>query len=209
MPAFENNAGAWIILALTVIASLAGFANPSILEKCVLRPYQVARGSNRDTLYLSGFVHADTAHLFFNLFTFYFFAFPLERRLGTLAFVVGYVLSLIGSSLPSVVRHRDDPDYASLGASGGVTAVLFAYIILYPSHHLYLFLLPFPIPALAYALCYVAYSVYSSRHRSGDRINHDAHLGGVVCAMIWVGLCVPDAYASLRSQLVGIGDWLR
>jgi len=195
----EHNIGTLVILAVTVAASLAGFAVPGILQNCVLRPYQVVRGQNRDSLYLSGFMHADFGHLFFNMFSFYFFAPALERRIGTLSFVIGYVLSLMGSMLPSLARHRDDPDYATLGASGGVTAVIFSYIILYPTKSLYLLLLPVPIPALLYAAGYLAYSIYSAQRATG-RINHEAHIAGAVCGMIWIGICVPGAYASLLSR---------
>jgi len=202
MVLLQTNVGALVILAITVIASLAGFAMPAIIQKCVMRPFEVARGRHWDSLYLSGFMHADLSHLLFNMFSFAFFAFPLERKLGTLAFSVGYVLSAIGSNLPSVARHRNNPDYATLGASGGVTAVLFAYIVLYPTRSLYILPLPVPIPALLYAVGYVAYSIYSSRHRSGDRINHDAHLGGAVCGMIWIGICVPGAHTALLSRWI-------
>lgn len=199
MPSPEDNIGTLVILAITVAASLTGFAVPGVLQKCVLRPYQVVRGQNWDSLYLSGFMHADFGHLFFNMFSFYFFAPALERRIGTLSFVIGYVLSLVGSMLPSLARYRDDPDYATLGASGGVTAVIFAYIILYPTTTLYLLLLPVPIPALLYAAGYLAYSIYSAQ-RSTGRINHEAHIAGAVCGMIWIGICVPGAHASLLSR---------
>jgi membrane associated rhomboid family serine protease len=195
----EDTIGTLVILAITVAASLVGFAVPGVLQKCVLRPYQVVRGQNWDSLYLSGFMHADFGHLFFNMFSFYFFAPALERRIGTLPFVIGYVLSLVGSMLPSLARHRDDPNYATLGASGGVTAVIFAYIILYPTRTLYLLLLPVPIPALLYAAAYLAYSIYSARRATG-RTNHEAHIAGAVCGMIWIGVCVPGAHASLLSH---------
>lgn len=195
-----GNTGALVLLALTCAVSLLGlFALPAIIEKGVMRPYQVWRLRNVGSLCLSGFVHADMGHLFFNMFSFYFFAFPLERRLGTLAFVAGYLLALIGSGLPSLLLYRNDPQYGTLGASGGVTAVIFAYIVLYPTHSLYIMPLPVPIPAALYAVGYLAYSMYAGQ-RGGGRINHAAHIAGAVCGLIWIGVCLPGAYPALLQR---------
>ena len=118
---FDQNAGAWVVLLVTVAISLLTlYGSPALLNKCVLRPYEVWRRRNLDTLYLSGFVHADLGHLLVNMFSFYFFAFSLEKRIGTAVFMVGYVMAIIVSALPSLYQHRNDPNYATLGASGGV-----------------------------------------------------------------------------------------
>jgi membrane associated rhomboid family serine protease len=195
-----TNPGTLTILALTVALSLAGLYGVSaILRKGILRPYQTWRGQNFVAPWLSGFIHADMGHLFFNMLSFGFFAFQLERRLGTQAFVIGYLLALVASGLPSLIQHRNDRDYATLGASGGVSAVIFAYIVLYPTRSLYILPLPVPIPAALYAVGYMAYSMYAG-HRGGDRINHAAHIAGALCGLLWIAICLPDAYPALLAR---------
>ena len=109
----------FLILALTVIVSLAGlYLSPKIIERCMLRPYWLKRAGEYERLITSGFVHADLWHLAFNMLTFYFFAFALEDRIGSLKLLTLYLLGLVLSDLGTYLKHRDNPDYASLGASG-------------------------------------------------------------------------------------------
>lgn len=192
---------ALLIFAATIVASLlALYVAPGLLERCVFRPYWLVRKRQYDTLITSGFVHADLPHLLFNMFTFWFFAFPLERRIGSVAFAVLYFSSLVLSDVGTYFKHRNDPQYASLGASGAITAVLFAYIVYYPTQSLIILPIPFPIPAPLFAVLYVAYSWYSSRQARG-RINHDAHLGGALYGLVFVLLTDPAAYRALGDAL--------
>lgn len=203
MPDFDHNIGAWIILLVTTALSLFTlYVSPAVLDKCVLRPFEVWRGRSVDTLYLSGFMHADIGHLLVNMFSFYFFAFVVERRIGTTAFVVGYLAAIVASSLPSLYRHRNDAAYATLGASGGVSAVIFVHVIFYPFHSIYLMPLPIPIPAWLYAVGYLGYSYYAGR-RGGGRINHDAHFTGALFGLLWVFLVEPSALIGLVEKLAG------
>src|SRR5687768_16175872 len=139
---------ALLIFGATIVASLlALYASPGLLERCLFRPYWLVRKRQYETLVTSGFVHADIPHLAFNMITFWFFAFPLERRIGSAAFAVLYFASLVLSDVGTWVKHRDDPSYASLGASGAISAVLFANIVYFPAQSLFIFPLPVPIPA--------------------------------------------------------------
>jgi membrane associated rhomboid family serine protease len=192
---------ALLIFAATIVASLlALFVAPGLLERCVFRPYWLVRKRQFDTLVTSGFVHADLPHLLFNMFTFWFFAFPLERRIGSVAFAVLYFSSLVLSDAGTYLKHRNDPHYASLGASGAITAVLFAYIVYYPTQSLLILPIPVPIPAPLFAVLYVAYSWYSAR-QARDRVNHDAHLGGALYGLVFVLLTDPSAYRTLAGML--------
>ena len=117
--------GSAVIMAVTVGTSLLGlYGSPKIIDKCLFRPYLFLRKKQYDTIYMSGFVHADIPHLLFNMFTFYFFAFPLESHLGTIPFLILYVAGLLGSHSCTYFKHKDNPEYASLGASGAISAVL-------------------------------------------------------------------------------------
>jgi membrane associated rhomboid family serine protease len=199
--------GAAIILTLTILVSVIGLFSRKFIERAVLRPYLIARGSGYATLLTSGFVHADVTHLLFNLITFYSFAFPLEHTIGTLRFVVLYFCGLLISGIGTCVKHRDEPNYASLGASGAILAVLFASIVYFPRQRLFILPFPLPIPAPLFALAYLAFSYYSSgRSASGqaqDRINHDAHIFGALTGVAFVLLTDPGQFRALLHALTG------
>lgn len=202
---------ALLIFVATIVASLlalygagraGGGRGPTLLERCLFRPYWLVRRGQYETLVTSGFVHGDLPHLLFNLITFWFFAFPLEARIGGVAFAVLYFAGLVVSDLGTWIKHRNDPQYASLGASGAISAVLFAYIVYFPDRSLLIFPIPLPIPAPLFALGYLAYSWYSSRQARG-RINHDAHLGGALFGLLFVLVTDPSAYARLAQMVTG------
>jgi membrane associated rhomboid family serine protease len=185
-----------VIMVITIIVSLIGLKSPHVIEKTVLRPYWVTRRGEWERLITSGFVHGSGGHLFFNMLSFFFFAFPLERVIGSARFIILYFAGLVLSDLGTWYKHRNNPDYASLGASGAVLAVMFAYIVYFPSSSLYLFFVPIPIPAPLFAVGYLAYSWYQSRQNVG-RINHDAHIGGAITGLLFVAVFDRDAYREL------------
>jgi membrane associated rhomboid family serine protease len=160
----------------------------------------VARGRGRATWITSGFVHADLPHLLFNMVSFWFFGIPLEREIGTPKFVLLYVLGLMLSQVSTYLKHRNDPQYASLGASGAIAAVLFAAIVYFPTMSLIIFPVPVPIPAPLFGVGYLAYSWWSGRQNSG-RINHDAHLGGALVGLVFVAVFDPWAWSRAIALL--------
>ena len=189
---------ATIILLVTIIVSAIGLKNPQFLARAMLRPYTLFRKREYEKLITSGFVHADTTHLIFNLITFYFFAFPLERRIGSLRFLALYAFGLVLSEIGTCLKHRNDPNYASLGASGAILAVLFASIVYFPNTSIYLFF-ALPIPAPLFAVGYLAYSFWQSKQNTGN-VNHDAHFGGALTGLAFVALTDPGAYQRLLSM---------
>jgi membrane associated rhomboid family serine protease len=194
---------ALVIFVATLVASLAGlYAKPQLVERSLFRPYWFLRRRQYATVVTSGFVHADLPHLIFNMVTFWFFAFPLEKQIGPVRFAVLYLLGLVVSDLGTYFKHRNDPQYASLGASGAISAVLFAAIVYFPWMKLFIIPIPLPIPAPLFAVGYVAYSWYSARQARG-RINHDAHLGGAVFGLLFVLLTDPAAFRQLLRWLGG------
>jgi membrane associated rhomboid family serine protease len=185
------------IFLITLIVSLLGlYRSPKIIDRCLFRPYWLLRRKEYDTVVTSGFVHADLMHLIFNMVTFYFFAFPLERYIGPARFVMLYFAGLLVSHAGTWFKQRHDPEYASLGASGAISAVLFAAIVYFPHHSLFIIPIPVPIPAPLFAVGYLAYSWYAAKHPHG-RINHDAHLGGALTGLAFVALTTPQAYQGL------------
>jgi membrane associated rhomboid family serine protease len=193
---------AGIIFALTIIVSIIGLSKPALVDQLLLRPYYLTRRGEYHRLITSGLVHADAGHLIFNMLTYYFFAFPLERVLGPGYFLALYLIGLVLSDLGTWFKHRDDPDYASLGASGAILAVLFASIVYFPDQSLFIIPIPVPIPAPLFAVLYLAYSWWSSRQNRG-RINHDAHIGGALTGLAFVAITDPGAYRRLL-EIVGV-----
>ena len=194
---------AGIIFVVTIATSLLGlFAAPKVIQASLFRPYWFLRRKEYHTLVTSSFVHGDVLHLLFNMMTFYFFAFSLERFIGTFWFVVLYLVGLLVSHIGTYVKHKRDPDYACLGASGAISAVLFASILFNPQQSLFIFPLPVPIPGPLFAVLYLAYSYYASRQTQGSRINHDAHIGGALAGLAFVALLEPRAYARLLDSFL-------
>ena len=199
---FNSTPGSLLILgAILVISALALWVSPRIIQRNLLRPYWLLRKRQYDTIITSGFIHGDFGHLLFNSLTFYFFAPGLERRIGTPKFVALYFIGLVLSSLGTIYKQRNNPDYAALGASGAILAVLFAYIVYYPKQLLYLYF-AIPIPAVVFAFGYVAYSWWAARNRR-DNINHDAHLDGAITGLIFVGLTDFPAWSRAIQQVFG------
>ena len=193
--------GAMVILAVTVATSLLGmYRMPRIIDRCLFRPYFFLRRRQYDTIYLSGFVHADLGHLLFNMVTFYFFAFPMERYVGTSRFLILYFVGLIVSHSCTYLKQKDNAEYASLGASGAISAVLFAYIVYFPMTKLIILPIPIPIPAAIFAVGYVAYSYWASLHSRG-RINHDAHLCGALSGLAFVAVTDFGAFGRLLTAI--------
>lgn len=189
--------GAALIFAATLGLSLFGlYQKPELIGRLLLRPYRVARGKDIETVVTSGFVHGDLGHLLFNMVTFYFFCFPMERFIGSTRFLLLYALGLVVSSACSIVKEKDNPGYATLGASGAISAVLFAYIIYFPLSTLLIFPIPFPIPAFLFAIGYLAYSMWAAK-QGRDNINHDAHLCGAIAGVAFVLVTDPKALAGM------------
>lgn len=198
---FLAHPGASAVLVLTLAFSVVGlWWWPALIERCVLRPYWLVRRGQWHTLVSSGLVHADFGHLLLNMLTFWFFAFQLERAIGTARFLLLYVLALVVSDVNTWLKHRHQPEYGSLGASGAIAAVLFASIVYNPGQSLFIIPIPVPIPAPLFAVGYVAFSWYSARQARG-RVNHDAHLGGAVFGLLFVALTDPAAFGALLRAL--------
>jgi membrane associated rhomboid family serine protease len=201
-----------ILIGLTVAISAYAWSNRDLMASWIMEPYVMARNGQWYRLLTSGFLHADWSHLLFNMFAFYSFS-PLV--LATLAqgygagvglglFLLLYLGGVVVSDLPTYFKHRDDRDYRSLGASGGVAAVLFASILLFPVNEhgggIIIFPLPFPIQPFLFGFLYLGYSYYMGRRR-GDNINHDAHFYGALFGVLVILALVPGALPHFFQQV--------
>ena len=198
-----------ILIAINAIFSIIGFSNAEFKRKTIGWPYYTKRENQYFRFLTSGFLHADWMHLFFNMFTLYFFGSNIEIIFdvyglgGNIAYLALYFLGLLASDLPSYLKHKDDYNYRSLGASGAVSAVVFAAIVFNPWGSIYLYG-AFKLSAAAYAILYVVYCVYMGK-RSGDNVNHDAHLWGSVFGLIFtlalIALMQPILFEGIIEML--------
>jgi membrane associated rhomboid family serine protease len=199
----SGSPGATLLLAAIVLASLIGLlAMSSMIQRNLFRPFWLVQRREYPTLITSAFIHANLAHLVFNAFTFWAFAFQLERTIGTAKFLALFGFGLLASDGGTYFKHRLDPDYQCLGASGAILAVLFASIVYVPAASIFILPIPFPIPAPLFAIAYLAFSYYASRRASG-RINHDAHLAGALAGIAFVALTDSQAFARALRTFLG------
>lgn len=181
-----------IIIVVTCVVSFMAFKNRRLLDDLMLWPPAISKKHEYHRLVTYGLVHADFGHLLFNMVTLFFFGRIMENffsaRLGPFGFVLFYIGGLVVSILPSYLKNRDNLQYRSLGASGAVSAVLFAFILLAPWQ--LIIVLVVPLPAIVYAVAYTAYSIYMDR-RGGGYVNHSAHLWGGAYGVVVTVLVEP------------------
>ncbi|TWV83986.1 rhomboid family intramembrane serine protease [Moraxella sp. VT-16-12] len=175
-----------VIIIMTVIVSLLAWQSPAFLNRLVFDPLMVKKGQI-DRFITYGFIHAHGWHLFFNMFTLFFFGQAIERlyiaKFGYLGFLGFYVAAIIFSVLPDFIKSGNGHTRTVLlGASGGVSAVLFAFVLLAPWQLIYFFAV-IPVPAIIFAILYVAYSIYAYK-KGNDNIGHLAHMAGAVFGVV-------------------------
>ncbi|MDH3697970.1 MAG: rhomboid family intramembrane serine protease [Flavobacteriaceae bacterium] len=178
------------IIAVNVLVSIRGFNNMQFFERYKFGIGAIKAGQ-RDRMITSGFLHVDVAHLFMNMFTLYFFADVVIRWLGAPKFLIIYMASLVAGSLLALFFHKDEPFYSAVGASGAVTGILYAAILLQPDMKLFIMLIPIPIPAYVLGIGYLLYSIYGMKKRLGN-IGHTAHFGGAVGGYLVTLIFKPD-----------------
>ncbi len=189
-----------VIIAANAILSFKGFGDRLFFEKYKFNVGNIRRGE-QIRMFSSGFLHVDTQHLIFNMLTLYFFADAVIIELGAFSFVIIYVASLIFGNLLSLYFHKDEYWYSAVGASGAVTGILYAAILLRPDMSLYMFFIPIPIPGYVFGIGYLLYSIYGMKNNIGN-IGHDAHFGGAIGGYVVTLLLMPSLF---KTDLGHIG----
>ena len=186
------------VIVLTIGISWWVQDRPHLKAKLLLRPFDVIHKGQLYRLISHGFIHADFTHLAFNMFVLWQFGSSVEYQMQQAwsgssliaslepSFLVLYFGGMLAAGLPSLWKQRDNPNYASLGASGGVSAVMMAYILLFPTNKLLLFFV-IPMPAFVAGILFFAYERYMNK-RGATGIAHDAHLMGAIFGVVFIFL---------------------
>ncbi|MFA6570685.1 MAG: rhomboid family intramembrane serine protease [Bacteroidota bacterium] len=181
-----------VIFLLTIGISLYTiYGKKELFDKLALHPWSIVHDNKYYQFLTSGFIHADVMHLMFNMLTFYFFAFELEKFIGTWRFALIYFASLIFSDVSTVFKQKDNQKYYAVGASGAISGILFSYILFSPTSKIGMFFIPIGIPAPLFALLYLAFCFYASK-KSSDLINHEAHFWGALTGLLVTIALVPE-----------------
>jgi membrane associated rhomboid family serine protease len=198
-----------IIIIITVAASFYAWNNQTIFQKWILNPYTVHRRKEYHRLITSGFIHNDYMHLLFNMLALYFFGELVEKtyiyafgNLGIVLYIALYIVGIIASDLPTYLKHKNHAYYNSLGASGGVSAVVFSSILFYPTEKICVYFV-FCLSSFIFGGLYILYS-YLQAKKGGDYINHDAHLYGAVFGIVFSILIMPSVIISFFEQ---VSNW--
>lgn len=190
------------IIGITALISYKGFNDLYFFRKYDFHIGSI-RSGEQIRMISSGFLHADWAHLIFNMLTLYFFGPVVIDFLGGFSFVLVYLVSLIGGSLLTLVMHKDDYSYRAIGASGAVTGVLFAAILLNSEMSVSLLFIPIGIPGWLFGILYLVYSIYGMRAKS-DNIGHTAHFGGAIGGYAITLMYRPDIFTSDTFTVVAL-----
>ena len=189
-----------VIIIANVLMSMKGFDDRLFFEKYKFNVGNIRRGE-QIRMFSSGFLHVDTQHLLFNMLTLYFFADAVIIELGQVNFIIIYVASLIFGNLLSLYFHKEEYWYSAVGASGAVTGILYAAILLRPDMSLYMFFVPIPIPGYIFGIGYLLYSIYGMKNRLGN-IGHTAHFGGAIGGFATTLLFKPDLLFSETLMVI-------
>ena len=180
------------ITIATVAISLLAMNNESLMDKLIFHPYSVARNNKLYQYITSGFIHADFMHLAFNMFSFYMFGDLVEQYFnmlfgasGSFFYLLMYFSALIVCLVPTYYQHKNQYNYRSLGASGAVSAIVFAGIFLQPTMQIGFFIIPPIIPGFIFGPIYLGLTAYLSKQGHGG-INHSAHLWGSLYGIVFL-----------------------
>jgi membrane associated rhomboid family serine protease len=197
-----------ILIIVTAGISIYAWSNQDLMQKWIFHPYSVRKRHEYYRFVTSGFLHADWTHLLFNMFSFYMFAQVVEQvfigihgpEVGIALFLLVYLGGIVVSDIYTFLKEHKNFNYHSLGASGGVSAIIFSSILLNPLTKIIIFPIPVGIPGFIFGGLYLLYSYYQAK-RMGDNVNHDAHFYGAIFGFLVTFLLVPGAMGNFIQQI--------
>jgi membrane associated rhomboid family serine protease len=193
------------IIIITCLISITTFNRPDMMDELSMWPYMVKEKKQFYRFFTSGLVHADFMHLGFNMFTLFIFGPYIESAFlqnfdSKLYYLAFYLLALVVSDIPTYIKNRNDYNYRTIGASGAVSSVVFAFILFNPWQRIGVFFIP--MPAIVYGFLYLGYTIYMSRRGQGSGINHDAHLWGALFGITFPLIFEPRIGPYFINQLL-------
>ncbi|NNC82295.1 MAG: rhomboid family intramembrane serine protease [Flavobacteriales bacterium] len=198
-----------ILVLVTAGVSLMAEQRYDLKRKLLFNAYDIKHSNEWYRWITHGFVHGGFLHLAVNMYVFYIFGGIVENtfdqlfaEMGRFYFLTLYLFGIVASSISAFMKHKDNPGYNSLGASGAVASIMFVFILFYPTSPLYLFFIPIGIPAFLVGILYLWYESYMSK-RGGTMIAHDAHFWGAVFGIAFIAVMVPEQFSSFFSQVIG------
>ena len=194
----------YIFIGITVAISLYAWNNANIMNKWIMNPYSVQKYREYYRFLTSGFLHADYGHLFFNMYSLYLFGPFLEsyfigyfgENTGLIYYCILFLGGIIVANIPDFIKNQNNSSYNALGASGGVSSVIFAAILFQPVGGTIMFMPPF-----VYAIVYSVYSIYMAK-RNIDNIGHTAHLAGAAFGIIFTLILEPSLFSSCIAKIM-------
>lgn len=196
-----------LIIVLTCITSVAAFNNQRFMQQLIFSPYTIKRNKEWFRFLSSGFLHSNWAHLFFNMYVLFLFGKITEAyfmntfgNAGATLYIILYMISISLSEAYSYFRYQDNPGYASLGASGAVSAVVFASILFQPLNKIGIIFFPIGIPGFIFGILYLLYSMYMARN-ANDNVGHYAHFYGAVFGFLFPVVLKPELFIEFIQQI--------
>jgi len=196
------------VIAVIGLISYQAFNNPELKYRLIFYPYRIKETGEYFRFLTSGFIHGDMQHLLFNMFSFYFFGISLlyefatasgSYTTGAIKMLIVFLGGIIASDIYSYFKHKDNPNYMALGASGGVSAVIFGSIVFSPFSTIWLFFIP--MPAILFAVGYLFYSARMAKQGT-DNIGHDAHFFGAIFGVVITLILEPSSFGTFINGLM-------
>jgi len=197
----------YFLIAIIVITSFYAWNKPNVFQKWLLNPYLINKRREYHRFLTSGLIHSNYGHLFLNMLALFFFGRNVEMVFGyilgpsgKIILIIFFLLGIVVSDIPTYLKYKNLPHYNSLGASGGVSALVFSSIMFFPLQKIYILFIPFGIPGFIIGILYLAYSYYQSKNMS-DGINHDAHFYGAIFGVVFTIIISPGSLANFIKEI--------